>query len=216
MPEIINVDILREPHCPENTLLKPGRNTDAGFDLALADDAIIPCLSQIPRELVRIANVDAFLPSTLETIGYKDGVLPKDSPFTIKDGGVWQMKYRPPLFRTGIHTLPHTPSGKWFMVALRSSSASGWGLRLHNAIGVIDPEYQDELLLGLYCAYDVPILLPRGERVAQLIPIELPTTNLFMGTDKSILQVRSGRGGGWGSTNGEQPFGANLIASFEN
>jgi dUTPase len=211
MAEII--DVLREPHCPPNTLLKPGRPTDAGYDIALADDAIIPPLSQVPSELVRTHDLSAFSDSTLDGIGYKDGVLPKGSPFTIKDGGLWQVKRRPPLFRTGIHTLPREPQGVWFMIAMRSSCGTKWGLRLHNAIGVIDPEYQDEILLGLYSAYDVPVLLPAGERVAQLITIRQPPTSLQMTTDKGILQDRANRGGGWGSTN-NQPFGNHLIAEF--
>ncbi|WOL31367.1 dUTP pyrophosphatase [Microcoleus phage My-WqHQDG] len=234
------IDILREPHAPANSLIKPGVITDAGYDLSLADDAIIPCLSQVPRSLSRIADITALQPITLDSIGYKeDGSLPKDSPYTIKEGGIWQMRYSPPLFRTGIHTLPRDVDGVWFMVVLRSSSASKVGLRLHNAIGVIDAEYQDEILLGLYSAYNVSILLPRGERVAQLIPMTLPRTTPVMTTDRSILGLRTTRGGGWGSTNnnpssnntleqGDSPLGmgiltepewgmsgGNVIASFE-
>lgn len=212
MAEIIVIDILRDNHCPPNSLMKPGDPTDAGYDIALADDAVIPCLRDIPAELAPIADIDKFSPTTLESIGYKDGALPKSSPFTIKDGVIWQLKRKPPLFRTGIHTLPRDPQGKWFMLPLRSSSATGWGLRLHNAFGVIDPKYQDEILLGLYAAYDVPVLLPKGERVAQLITVEQPPTSLQMTTDKGILQDRASRGGGWGSTN--QPFGNHLIAEF--
>jgi dUTPase len=212
MAEIIVIDVLRDNHCPPNALLKPGDTTDAGYDIALADDAIIPPLSQVPGDLVRTHDLSAFSDSTLESIGYKDGVLPKGSPYTIKDGGIWQVRRRPPLFRTGIHTLPREPQGVWFMVAMRSSTATGWGLRLHNAFGVIDPKYQDEILLGLYSAYDMPVLLPKGERVAQLITVGQPPTSLQMTTDKGILQDRANRGGGWGSTN--QPFGNHLIAEF--
>lgn len=213
MPQIISIDILREPYCPDNTLLKPGKQTDAGYDIALADDAVIPPLSEVPSELVRTHDVSSFSTTTLEAIGYKDGTLPKGSPYIIKDGGLWQVKRKPPLFRTGIHTLPRNPDGIWFMIAIRSSCGTRWGLRLHNALGVIDPEYQDEILLGLYAAYDIPVLLPKGERVAQLIPVELPPTSHHMTTDKNILLDRPGRGGGWGSTN-NQPFGSHLIAEF--
>lgn len=206
------VDILREPYCPKATLLKPGRTTDAGYDLALADDALIPPLKDVPRALSRIANIETFAPTTLESIGYKDGALPKGSPFTIQDGGIWQMRYNPPLFRTGIHTLPRDVEGLWFMVALRSSAGTKVGLRLHNHIGVIDPEYQDEILLALYSAYDVPILLPKGERVAQLIPMDLSTLSLHMTTDRAILLDRGNRGGGYGSTNNE-PLGRGLPPS---
>lgn len=220
------IDILREPHCPPNTLLKPGRVTDAGYDLALADDALVPPLKDVPRTLTRVADVDTFSPTTLETIGYKGGALPESSPFTIQDGGIWQMRYSPPLFRTGIHTLPRDIEGLWFMVALRSSVGTKVGLKLHNHIGVIDPEYQDEILLALYSAYEVPILLPKGERVAQLIPMNLSTLSLHMTTDRSILQDRGNRGGGYGSTNGEPlasglppsswgMSGGNVFASFD-
>ena len=212
------IDILRQEHAPSNSFIKPGASTDAGYDLSLADDAIVPCLSKVPRTLSRIADIDAFSPATLDSIGYKDGALPKDSPFSVKEGGIWQMRYNPPLFRTGIHTLPRDVDGLWFMVALRSSSGCKVGLRLHNAIGVIDAEYPDEILLALYSAYDVPILLPRGERVAQLIPITLPRTVPVMTADTSILQLRPGRGGGYGSTNSyelnpsDSPLGMGIVS----
>jgi dUTPase len=222
-----NIDILRQPHCPDNTLIKPGMPSDAGYDLSLADDVIIPPLSQVPREMTRIAPLSAINQNILDSIGYKEGALPKGSPYTIKDDGLWQMQYNPPLFRTGIHTLPRQVGGDgvWFMVCLRSSTSTRTGLRLHNSIGVIDNEYQGEILLALYSAYEVPIILLRGERVAQLIPMTSTVTNLFMGTDVSILQVRDGRGGGWGSTSGTNTpqndpswygmSGGAVIASFE-
>jgi len=219
-----NIDILRQPHCPDNTLIKPGRTSDAGYDLSLADDVIIPPLSQVPREMTRTAPLSAINQNILDSIGYKEGVLPKGSPYTIKDDALWQMQYNPPLFRTGIHTLPQdVQQGLWFMVCLRSSTSTRIGLRLHNSIGVIDSEYRGEVLLALYSAYEVPIILLRGERVAQLIPMTAPATNLFMGTDVSILQVRDGRGGGWGSTSNAQSndpswygmSGGAVIASFE-
>ena len=218
-----NIDILRQPHCPDNTLIKPGMPSDAGYDLSLADDVIIPTLSQVPREVTRIALLGTINQNILDSIGYRDGALPKGSPYTIKDDALWQMQYNPPLFRTGIHTLPREVQGLWFMVCLRSSTSTRVGLRLHNSIGVIDSEYQGEILLSLYSAYEVPIILLRGERVAQLIPMTLPNTSLFMGTDVSILQVRDGRGGGWGSTSNTPQndpswygmSGGAVIASFE-
>ena len=212
------VNILRQKHAPEQTFVKPGAPTDAGYDLCLADDAIILPLSQIPRTLTRIADVGVFTPETLISIGYKDGELPKDSPYTVKDGGLWQMRYNPPLYRTGLHTVPVDKDGVWFMVALRSSSSMKTGLRLHNAIGVIDAEYKGEILLTLYSAYEVPILLPRGERVAQLIPMPLPRLVPVMTQDVSILNEASTRSGGFGSTNDPTYWGmsgSSIIASFE-
>jgi dUTPase len=223
------IDIYRAPHCPGNAFNKPGAPTDAGYDLALADDALVPPLSQVPRDLAKVVEVDTVSPITLETIGYKDGQLPKDSPFTIKDGAIWQYRYKPPLFRTGVHVLPRDISSIWFAVALRSSSGGYTGLRLHNSIGVIDATYPGEILLGLYSAYEVPILIPRGERVAQLIPMYLPNVVPVMTSDRAVL-IDRGHRGGYGSTGrndvGEQGTvvqnpsewgmsGAQVIASFE-
>ena len=207
------VNILRQAHAPEQTFIKPGAFTDAGYDLCLADDAIILPLHEVQRTLTRIADIDTFSTDTLTHIGYKGGGLPEGSPYTIKDGGLWQMGYNPPLYRTGLHTIPVDKDGVWFMVALRSSSATRVGLRLHNSIGVIDAEYKGEILLALYSAYDVPILLPRGERVAQLIPMTLPRIVPTMTQDVSILTFDSSRQGGFGSTWGMS--GTNVIASFD-
>lgn len=210
------VKVLRAQHCPEGSFTKPGGQDDAGFDLAMADDGLIPPLSEIPRELVPVKAIDQLSPSTLESIGYVEGKLPEGSPFTIKDAILYQMGYRPPLFRTGIHVLSQDPSSGWFMIALRSSAGTKVGLRLHNGIGVIDGPYRREILLPLYSAYDVPILVPKGERVAQLIPLELPRLGLAMSTDMTLVQLDEGRGGFgstndmWGGMSGEQ-----VIASFE-
>ena len=208
------VNVLKQPHAPEQTFIKPGAFTDAGYDLSLADDAIILPLHQVPRTLARIADIGTFSTDTLESIGYQGGELPEDSPYTLKDGGLWQMRYNPPLYRTGLHTIPVDKDGVWFMVALRSSSSIRTGLRLHNSIGVIDAEYKGEILLALYSAYDVPILLPRGERVAQLIPMTLPRMVPTMTQDVSILTYDSSRQGGFGSTDWGMS-GSNVIASFD-
>ena len=209
------VDVLRHDYTPTNSFIKPGANTDAGYDLSLADDAIILPLSKVPRTLYRVADIETFDSYTLDSIGYKDGALPKDSPFVVMDGGLWQMEYKPPLYRTGIHTLPRDADGVWFMVALRSSSSTKNGLRLHNSIGVIDAEYQGEILLSLYSAYDTPMVLPKGTRVAQIIPMSLPRMVPVMTTDASILELRNNRGGGFGSTNDPGMSGSNVLASFD-
>ena len=80
------VTVLRAQHCPPTSFTKPGRPSDAGYDLAVADDALVLPLKDIAREMVPVKAIDQLQPSTLESIGYSKGKLPEGSPFAIKDG----------------------------------------------------------------------------------------------------------------------------------
>ncbi len=67
------------------------------------------------------------------------------------------------------------PQGYFLMLAARSSLTKK-GLMLHNGIGVVDQDYhgpEDEVKILLYNFTDGPVMVERGERIAQglIIPI---------------------------------------------
>lgn len=79
-----------------------------------------------------------------------------------------------------------------FMLAIRSSIALKKGLMLANSIGVIDNDYTDEIKVMLFNPTDTPVKIERGERIAQLIPMQYV---------QGVFDVESKtRKGGFGST----------------
>lgn len=63
------------------------------------------------------------------------------------------------------------PPGCWAMLAARSSLHKK-GLMLANGIGVVDPDYcgdNDEYLAALYNFSDQDVIVPRGERIVQIV-----------------------------------------------
>lgn len=69
------------------------------------------------------------------------------------------------------------PKGYALIIASRSSTPIKKGLTLANGIGVIDPDYcgpNDELKMQIYNFSDAPVVVTRGERLAQalIMPIE--------------------------------------------
>ena len=81
--------------------------------------------------------------------------------------------------------------GLFYLLAARSSLAYKKGLLLANGVGIIDADYKDEIKVMLYNSTDNPVLIQRGERIAQLIP----TT--YLALYPSLEQERDG---GFGST----------------
>lgn len=79
-----------------------------------------------------------------------------------------------------------------FMLAIRSSIALKKGLMLANSIGVIDNDYTDEIKVMLFNPTDTPVKIDRGERIAQLIPMQYVPC---------VFDVENNsRNGGFGST----------------
>lgn len=63
-----------------------------------------------------------------------------------------------------------TPPGYMLLVAVRSSTPSRTGLRLSNAIGIVDQDYagpKDEIHLDVWNPTDRPVVVKRGDRIAQ-------------------------------------------------
>ncbi len=89
------------------------------------------------------------------------------------------------------------PAGLEMQVRPRSGLALRHGITLPNAPGTIDPDYRGELLVILQNTSDVPFLVRRGERIAQLVFARFETPALVE-TDSLGETVRGS--GGFGST----------------
>ncbi len=93
-----------------------------------------------------------------------------------------------------------TPAGYVLVVAPRSSLAKKKGLILPNSIGIIDQDYagpDDEILIQVQNSTDKPVLVKRGERIAQALFLQLMRAD-WQETEKSSNENR----GGIGSTAG--------------
>ena len=63
-----------------------------------------------------------------------------------------------------------TPPGFMLLVAVRSSTPRRKGLRLSNAIGIVDQDFagpEDEIHIDVWNLTDRPVVVERGERIAQ-------------------------------------------------
>ena len=86
--------------------------------------------------------------------------------------------------------------GGAFLLFARSSLALKRGLMLANGVGLIDPDYRDEIKVMLYNASADPVTVHKGERIAQLVAISPGSVNYLM-----VWPVKdSERQGGFGST----------------
>lgn len=91
-----------------------------------------------------------------------------------------------------------TPTGYFLMVAARSSLASKKGLMLANGIGIIDSDYcgeNDEILISVYNFTDQPVVVERGERIAQGTFVKIE-----QGIWEEVEKMTSKDRGGFGST----------------
>jgi dUTP pyrophosphatase len=76
-----------------------------------------------------------------------------------------------------LNIVVQTPEGYFLLLVPRSSTPIRHGLLIPNGIGVIDPDYQgdeDEIKLLVYNFTKEPVVVKRGERVAQagFVPVE--------------------------------------------
>lgn len=63
-----------------------------------------------------------------------------------------------------------TPPGFMLLIAVRSSTPHRTGLRLSNAIGIVDQDYagpDDEVHIDVWNPTDRPVVVERGDRIAQ-------------------------------------------------
>lgn len=71
------------------------------------------------------------------------------------------------MARTGLAM--EIPQGYFGGIYARSSLASKQGIRPANCVGVVDSDYRGEVMVALFNDSEKPVLIKRGERIAQLI-----------------------------------------------
>ena len=164
-------------------LAMPVRKTgkSAGYDLAAAEDYVIPSFFQMyndVKELWPVAD-DEYVSMDLM------------AEFTKKTG------FRPTLVSTGMKC--KLDKGNWLMLANRSSSPLKYWLLVGNGIGVIDADYynnpdnEGEIFFQVYNLSPFNIQIKKGEAIGQgiILPYGVITDDIEMGD----------RIGGFGSTN---------------
>lgn len=95
------------------------------------------------------------------------------------------------------NVIVETPPGYMLLLTMRSSTARRKGLLIPNGVGVIDQDYcgeGDELLISVYNFRDEPVMVLRGERIAQGLFVPIARVAWF-----EVAEVGQGRGG-FGST----------------
>ena len=83
------------------------------------------------------------------------------------------------------------------------SSLHERGLSLANGVGVIDSGYRGEVLLAVRNDSEFPVVVDRGERIAQIVVVPLDLSSALYAHDANILtdNNKQPRGqGGFGST----------------
>ena len=112
-----------------------------------------------------------------------------DAPVTL-GANAWQ------LVPTGIAIYLHNP-GYAALILPRSGLGHKHGIVLGNLVGLIDSDYQGQLMVSAWNRSDVPFTIEPMERIAQLVivPVMQAEFNLV---DEFVATVRGQ--GGYGST----------------
>ena len=112
-----------------------------------------------------------------------------DAPVTL-GANAWQ------LVPTGIAIYLHDP-GYAALILPRSGLGHKHGIVLGNLVGLIDSDYQGQLMVSAWNRSDVPFTIEPMERIAQLVivPVMQAEFNLV---DEFVATVRGQ--GGYGST----------------
>ena len=98
-------------------------------------------------------------------------------------------------FRTGLAV--EIPDGHVMLVYSRSGHGFRYGVRLANAVGVIDSDYRGEVRIKLRNDGTVPLAINRGDRIAQAMVLPAPKVQMVEVEDLTSTE----RGdGGFGST----------------
>lgn len=132
-----------------------------------------------------------------------DKALPKPTRATIGSAGIDLRLSSIKEYKNGVYTLGLgckviMPEGTFGMLAVRSSTGAN-GLQLTNSVGIIDQDYQGELMMKCTFTHrgvDFPEI---GDRIAQLIV--LPYNYGFIAEIDDIGAVTVRGEGGYGSTN---------------
>ena len=96
------------------------------------------------------------------------------------------------LVSTGSYVPSGLPKGVALLLMARSSIAYKKRLLLSNGVGLIDSDFPDEIKCMYTNLNTEPVTLERGERIAQLVPVQY-VYGVFEIEDKE-------RSGGFGST----------------
>lgn len=164
-------------------LAMPVRKTgkSAGYDLAAAEDYVIPSFFQMYNDVKELWPVADDEYVTMDLM----------AEFTKKTG------FRPTLVSTGMKC--KLDKGNWLMLANRSSSPLKYWLLVGNGIGVIDADYynnpdnEGEIFFQIYNLSPFNIQIKKGEAIGQGIILPYGVT---------VDDVETGeRVGGFGSTN---------------
>lgn len=99
------------------------------------------------------------------------------------------------------NVIVQTPPGYMLMVTLRSSTPRRRGLLIPHGVGVIDQDYcgeGDEVKIQVYNFSSDPVIVERGDRIAQGIFVRVDTAQW-----SEVDQIESETRGGFGSTDSE-------------
>ena len=91
-----------------------------------------------------------------------------------------------------------TPPGYMLMVTLRSSTPRKRGLLIPHGVGVIDLDYcgeGDEIQIQIYNFTDQPVIIERGDKIAQGIFVRVDTAKWL-----EVSEMDAETRGGFGST----------------
>ena len=112
-----------------------------------------------------------------------------DTPLVL-GANAWQ------LIPTGLAIYLHNP-GFAAMILPRSGLGHKHGIVLGNLVGLIDSDYQGQLMVSAWNRSEVPFTIEPMERIAQLVIVPVVQARFKLVTDF----VATGRGeGGYGST----------------
>ena len=75
-------------------------------------------------------------------------------------------------YKTGIAL--EIPEGRVGLIFPRSGLSTKFGIRLSNCVGVIDSDYRGEIIVALHNAGDESYMINRGDRIAQLMIVDIP------------------------------------------
>lgn len=101
------------------------------------------------------------------------------------------------MIRTGIAIHIKDPNYAGLIMA-RSGISSKRGLAPANKVGLIDSDYQGELIVALHNHSDTYQVIHKGEKIAQLVFI--PVAHPFMVCVKEFEEETDRGSGGFGST----------------
>lgn len=167
-------------------LVMPERKTSqsAGYDLAAAQDYIIPSIFQLAAEAENYCQI------------------PEDEYLSLEQMAeiTKAINYRPTLISTGVKC--KLDPGTFLQLSIRSSTPLKYWIVLGNGVGIIDADYynnpdnEGEIFLQVYNLSPFHIQIKKGEIIGQGIIMPYGVTS----DDKAC----GDRVGGFGSTTAKQ------------